>query len=247
LLQHKEQDFRTRTAQLRRARTRKKILDAAFRLINERGVDGVSIDDVRASAELSRGSFYNYFATFQAMLEEMAGLIAAQINKEQSEHFDKLGDMAARLGQNFRYFVLRAASDKPCGDILIRVIPLVGPLNAHMRDHIHQEMNGAVKSGIFSVPSVDVSLEVGSGLVAVMIRRALARGIDRQELSAATFMLLRAMGVPSAKAKDISAMRLPRVPNTPLGDSIVEAQFGESQAANGSQPLPQLVPRAGRI
>ncbi len=247
MLQHQEQDFRTRTARLRRARTRKKILDAAFRLINERGVDRVSIDDVRASAGLSRGSFYNYFSTFQALLEEMASLIAAQINREQSKYFDKLDDIAARLGQNFRYFVSRAASDKPCGNILIRVIPLVGPLNEHMRDHIREEMNGAVKSGVFNVPSVDISLEVGNGLVAVMIRRALADGIDRHDLSAATFMLLRAMGVPPSKAKDISVMRLPPMPDSPLGDSIIREEFADLQLSNGLQLPLRPVPRAGHI
>ena len=245
--QQRKQDFRTRTAQLRRARTRKKLLDAAFRLINECGVDCVSIDDVRAAAGFSRGSFYNYFSTFQAMLEEMAGLIATQINREQSQYFDKLDDMAARLGQNFRYFVLRAASDKPCGDILIRVIPLVGPLTAHMRGHIHQEMDNAVRSGAIDVPSVDVSLEVGNGLVAVMIRRALASGINRRELSAATFMLLRAMGVSLAKAKEISVMRLPRIPSTPLGDSIIREQFGDFQTRNGLQLLSQPAPSTGNI
>ena len=56
-------DFRTRTGQARRARTRSKILSAAFELFDKRGVDRVTVEHVRERAGLARGSFYNYFVT----------------------------------------------------------------------------------------------------------------------------------------------------------------------------------------
>jgi TetR/AcrR family transcriptional regulator, transcriptional repressor for nem operon len=41
--------------------TRQKILRSARRLFNRHGFDAVSIDEVMADAELTRGSFYSYF------------------------------------------------------------------------------------------------------------------------------------------------------------------------------------------
>jgi AcrR family transcriptional regulator len=41
--------------------TRQKILRSARRLFNRHGFDAVSIDDVMADADLTRGSFYSYF------------------------------------------------------------------------------------------------------------------------------------------------------------------------------------------
>jgi AcrR family transcriptional regulator len=46
-----------------KARTRERILDAARRLFTRSGYEQVSIDDVMASAGLTRGGFYNHFGT----------------------------------------------------------------------------------------------------------------------------------------------------------------------------------------
>ena len=69
-------NFRTRTGQARRARTRANILSTAFALFDERGVDQVTVEDVRESAGLARGSFYNYFLTYEHMLKELAAAIS---------------------------------------------------------------------------------------------------------------------------------------------------------------------------
>jgi TetR/AcrR family transcriptional repressor of nem operon len=46
-----------------RARTREKILDSAGRLFSRNGYEAVSIDDLMNDAGLTRGAFYNYFAS----------------------------------------------------------------------------------------------------------------------------------------------------------------------------------------
>lgn len=54
-----------------KARTREKILDQAARLFREEGYGAVGIDRLMASAELTRGGFYNHFASKQALLREI--------------------------------------------------------------------------------------------------------------------------------------------------------------------------------
>src|SRR5882724_8876623 len=120
-------NFRTRTGQLRRARTRARILSTAFELFDERSVDQVTVEDVREAAGLARGSFYNYFLTYEHMLKELAAQIGRQINDEQSERFDAVANVAERIWLNVRYGILRAASDRSCSEILVRITPLVGP------------------------------------------------------------------------------------------------------------------------
>jgi AcrR family transcriptional regulator len=46
-----------------RVETRTRIVRSAQRLFNRHGFDGVSIDDIMAAAELTRGGFYRYFSS----------------------------------------------------------------------------------------------------------------------------------------------------------------------------------------
>jgi len=58
----------------RKAETRGALLDAAFELCAERGLDGPSIDDIAARAGFTKGAFYANFASkqdlFMAMIDE---------------------------------------------------------------------------------------------------------------------------------------------------------------------------------
>jgi len=53
-----------------RAKTRARILHGARTLFNRRGFDGVSIDELMASAGLTRGAFYSYFQSKSQLYAE---------------------------------------------------------------------------------------------------------------------------------------------------------------------------------
>ncbi|MFJ9928756.1 MULTISPECIES: TetR/AcrR family transcriptional regulator [Streptomyces] len=67
----------------RRAHTRARLLDAAFRVFAAKGFGRVSIEEVCEAAGYSRGAFYSNFATldelFFALYQERADLIADQV------------------------------------------------------------------------------------------------------------------------------------------------------------------------
>ena len=214
-------NFRTRTGQARRARTRAKILSAAFELFDKRGVDRVTVEDVRERAGLARGSFYNYFLTYEEMLKALASDLARQINSEQSERFESVPNMAERIWSHVRYAILRVASDRSCTEILVRITPLVGPLNEEMRMHAERNMRISVKSKAIDVPSPGVALDLGFGLATMMWQRALKSRIDAKELEAAGLMLLRAYGVPEVEARRISRLPLPQLPDVPLRTAVI--------------------------
>jgi AcrR family transcriptional regulator len=218
-------DFRTRTGKARRARTRTKILTTAFTLFDERGVDQVTVEDVRGAAGMARGSFYNYFVTYEHMLKELAARIGRQINIEQSERFDGVANLTERLWCNVRYGIARAASDRSCAEILVRVTPLVGPLNDTMRQHAERTLRLSAKRKLIDAPSAGVALDFGYGLVTVMIRRALSSGIDFKEIEAAGLMLLRAFGVPEIEARRISRLPSPELPQIQLRTAVIN-NFG---------------------
>src|SRR5580693_8032 len=68
-------------------RTRARIIDAAARLIYERGVAGTTLEDIRATAEVSGSQLQHYFADkdelVQAVIGHQAGIIVG--NQEQAD------------------------------------------------------------------------------------------------------------------------------------------------------------------
>src|SRR5580658_9871926 len=61
-------------------RVRTRIVEAAARLIHQRGVAGTTLDDVKAAAEVSGSQLYHYFPDkndlVQAVIDHQAGTIA---------------------------------------------------------------------------------------------------------------------------------------------------------------------------
>jgi len=54
----------------RKLRTRQ-LLDAALLLFLERGIEGVSVDDITSAAKMAKGSFYRYFDDQTALVREL--------------------------------------------------------------------------------------------------------------------------------------------------------------------------------
>jgi AcrR family transcriptional regulator len=69
----------------RRAETRARLLEAAFRVFAAKGYGQTRIDDVCAEAGYTRGAFYSNFRTldelFFALYDERAAIIAAQVTE----------------------------------------------------------------------------------------------------------------------------------------------------------------------
>jgi hypothetical protein len=104
---------------------------------------------------------------------------------------------------------------------LVRITPLVGPLNEEMRVHAERDLRVSVKLKAIDVPSAGVALDLGYGLATMMLQRAMNARVDTKELEAAGLMLLRAFGVPEVEARRISRLPLPQLPNVPLRTAVI--------------------------
>ncbi len=220
----KIESHRTRVGREKRARTRASILAAAFELFDAHGVERVTVDDVRDAAGLARGSFYNYFSTFEDMLKAMASAIADELNREQSYLFDGLDDPAERICRNIQYSIARLTPDRSCSGVVVRVMPLVGALTPHMRAHAETALAAAIAKGFIDVPTAAPAMDLGLGLVVMLLRRAMTEGLTDNDIAASGLILLRAFGVPDARARAIAYNPLPSPPATPLRDAIIWSQ-----------------------
>jgi AcrR family transcriptional regulator len=52
--------------------TRQRLLECSWRLFQERGCDDTTVEDITEAADVAKGTFFNYFATKEALLDEIA-------------------------------------------------------------------------------------------------------------------------------------------------------------------------------
>ena len=82
-----------------------------------------------------------------------------------------------------------------------------------MRKHAERTLRLAVKRNAIDVPSGGIALDLGYGLVAVMIRHALNRGVEFKEIEAAGFrpagfkVLQREARIDEGAAKRLGVVR----------------------------------------
>jgi TetR/AcrR family transcriptional repressor of nem operon len=79
----------------RGASTRQRIVDATASLTYAKGVEGTSLDDVRAAAGVSKSQLYHYFADKDALVREVISAQAARVLASQGTALTQLDSLAA--------------------------------------------------------------------------------------------------------------------------------------------------------
>lgn len=88
---------------------RERLLDAAWRCAAREGYRDMTVDDVCAEAEASKGAFYTYFETKQDLLLALLDADAAQIDRRIDELKGQNLPQAERLRRFTRWMLERGA------------------------------------------------------------------------------------------------------------------------------------------
>jgi AcrR family transcriptional regulator len=208
---------RLQIAAARRTRMHNRLLGAAYRLFAVHGSEAPTIDDVVKEANVARGSFYNYFQTRDELFRAVADDMARSINSVITRHLTGMDDPAARISLSFRVFLHFAVSDQARGWILLRTMPLMGPLNAEMKAVIHSEFTEALARKRFKAISAPTAVDIGLGLLIMTIQRLLVEGGGDEHIDRAAEAMLVAMGMPKPEARTIATSRLNFDDFTPVG------------------------------
>src|SRR6185437_3857879 len=112
---------RATAAEQRRARTRERLLDAAERVIAERGMEAASIDAFVAAAGVSRGTFYNYFPTVTDLLHAMNSRLAEDLDRRVDGLTGPIEDCAVRLAAFIHVVMASSLVDPVSGWVGLQV------------------------------------------------------------------------------------------------------------------------------
>jgi AcrR family transcriptional regulator len=105
-------DHRSRVAQARRARTQARILAAAVRVFATQDRYGLVIEDFIRAAGVSRGTFYNYFPSVDALFEATSRWLEDDLMVSIETELAALADPVDRLATGVRLWLKKAETDR---------------------------------------------------------------------------------------------------------------------------------------
>jgi AcrR family transcriptional regulator len=185
----------------KREKTRGQLLAAGLRVLADKG-EGLTVSDVVAEADVSNGTFYNYFpdrdALVDALAEHLLLTLAATAASEAIE------DPALRFAVASGRVLRRAGEDATWGRVVMRLVDrpgVYGSVDRYLRDDLAE----GLARGRFETGADDASIDQVTGLLVMTIRRIVEGEAGPDTALRAVERGLRALGVSPAEAGELAA------------------------------------------
>lgn len=184
----------------KKERTRSQLLDAAARLIAERGIDGTTVNDIVTEAAVAPGTFYNYFPALDAMLAEMAGSLRDEIAVNSAQRA-KARDPGSRLAQVLRAHLARARGDASWARLVVRfaAVPAL-EVRAALLHGLEDDIIDGIGKGQFSAEADEAAMDLVIGALLAGFERVAEGHVAPDYDRHLTANILRGLGMVSAAA-----------------------------------------------
>lgn len=211
----KIQDHRVRVAATRREEMQNSLMFSALVLASDKSIHEIDVDDVIQHAEVSRGSFYKYFPSVQALVPALASQLAHELTAEIDAITHQIPSTATRLVISAKLTMRRLVKAKVLGNFLIQLPwPSQNP-EVNVFKNLSSDIELGIKEGLFSkMPaSIGCNLFVGSliGGIHVMLRKSSSASYENKVL----YQALIGLGLTSTTADELLKAPVPSLPKLP--------------------------------
>jgi AcrR family transcriptional regulator len=195
----------------KRERTRKNILDAAFGLIGDEKGLTVRIEEICAAAHVSRGTFYNYFTSIEQLFEFLAIELSHDLNRALVLTWDETRSHAEGSNAAIQHYLNHARRDPAWAWAMVHLSAFGPTFGAEAWEACYRSIAKGIEAGEFDVPNAAVGRDLMTGTVLATVRTTLRSGGGRAQSRVVARHLLRALGVPDARAREIADSPLPEI------------------------------------
>jgi AcrR family transcriptional regulator len=207
----------------RRLRTRARLIDAARRIIAERGaIDAVPIAEITDAADVAIGSFYNHFPSREALFEAVVSETLETHGRRLDALAEEIADVAEFCAAGVRLTMRRVVADPVWGRSMVRMGTYLPELGQILGRRLVRDLLRGIRSGRFAVANEVTALAVVTGAVFGAMHARLSQGSpgsfadllpgplpDDADCLVAQ-QLLQLLGLPREEAAEIARRPLPR-------------------------------------
>ena len=196
----------------RRLETRAKLVWAARELMARKGIGATSIQEITETADVGFGSFYNHFASKEAIAEAVMEQAIESFGDAADRLAETIEDPAEVLAASVRHAVMRAASDEAWGWFLIRTALARGDsLRRGLGRRLARDVGTGVKARRFKVEDPLATMLAAGGAILAIIAGGLHDEIGDDAPERAAAVVLKLLGLPPKEASQVANRPLPAI------------------------------------
>lgn len=194
--------------------TERRIIEAALRLYTEKGTTELSISELAAEADVARGTLYRYVDSMDALFDHVVAHFSADLHQRVSDSFDALDDPAARLATGVRMWIRYAGENPDMGRFAVRFGQTAETLRGVLAGPTMADLEAGFGTGRFPVDAAlapNIATLIIGATVSAMWMVLEGHQTWREAGSATAELLLRALGLDPAEAREISRIPMPNL------------------------------------
>jgi len=200
----------------KRDHTRADLLIAVQELLLEKTGVHLSIPQIVARADVSQGTFYNYFERLDDILDAVGDLLL----HEHARVLDKVtagsADYAETFARSTRQFLMLFASIPDAGALMFDSGLAVDRLLGGVRSHLHHDLLLGLTAGDFAVSDSEATASMVAGAILGSSLDIHRGRLTISSTPAIIEQLLRALGVSATKATRLSTASQQFIPMRPF-------------------------------
>jgi AcrR family transcriptional regulator len=192
--------------------TDQRISDAAVRLFVEKGTTHVTISELAQEANVARGTLYRNIGSVEGLFDRIVAEMSTDMHRRVAGSFAGIDDPPARLATGVRLWIRYAHENPIVGRFAVRFGLSEESLRTLMTGPPMQDINAGVAAGRYVIGPSNVesvaSMVIGATISAMWM---VLEGHQtwREAGSSTAELVLRAMGIQPAEAREISTAELP--------------------------------------
>jgi len=195
----------------RKARTRAALLAAGRELFAAHGFQATTIAEIADRADIAIGSFYNYFATKDELLDALlADELARQLRRLQQRQA-KVTDPAEKISIAHRHLVRVAGEDANWAWLLVRLEAPYRIAWSVLGEAARRDLREGIESDRFEVADETLALNACAGALFAVIHAQLVGELGEDADCAHAELVLRSFGLERAEAAEIAHRPLPEI------------------------------------
>ncbi len=200
-------EARALNAELRRAKTRARIMEAAAGVIAERG-SAATIEDFVAAAGIARGTFYNYFQSAAELVNAVSRDVAETLDTAVARALEGIEDPALEFAA-FAALLAQFTVDHPTRRWAnVRSEQLLLAAQARYVERVEDILVRGVAAGRFQAVDLLAARTLAMGAGRASLRNIVDGHADYSHTAKVVTLVLAGLGVPLDEAARVSAEAL---------------------------------------